>query len=128
MRTDPSRIRTTTPQVLILLGFEFVQSVNWLAGSIISEKLYGEVRTLHARMRTHYPNWSTQRSILPFSMYIVHPQSAYARRTRQELSAREKKGLTQACQVIGGLTYGVDIFLYLWNACLVRFPSTPIPL
>jgi hypothetical protein len=31
-------------QVLILLGFELVQSVNWLAGTILSEKLYSEVR------------------------------------------------------------------------------------
>ena len=31
-------------QVLILLGFELVQSVNWLAGTLLSEKLYGNVR------------------------------------------------------------------------------------
>lgn len=30
------------------------------------------------------------------------------------------RGLTTACKVVGGLTYSVDIFLYLWNACLVR--------
>ena len=31
-------------QVLILLGFELVQSVNWLAGTVLSEKLYSDVR------------------------------------------------------------------------------------
>lgn len=30
-------------QVLILLGFELMQSVNWLAGTILSEKLYSDV-------------------------------------------------------------------------------------
>jgi len=37
--TPPNR------QVLILLGFELVQSVNWLAGNIVNEKLHGHVRT-----------------------------------------------------------------------------------
>jgi len=31
------------------------------------------------------------------------------------------RGLTVACEVIGGFTYGIDIFLYIWNVCLVRF-------
>ena len=75
-------------QVSVLLGFELLQSINWLAGTIISEILYG--------------------------------RSAAGVAAREDMDPKTRQGLIQACQVIGGFTYATDVFLYLWNACLVR--------
>lgn len=36
-----------------------------------------------------------------------------------DISTRER--LTETCKIIGAFTYATDIFLYLWNACLVRW-------
>lgn len=78
---DPPR--TFRPvQVLVLMGFDLWQSINWFVGTFLAWTLY-------------------QPALLSPGHWGFNPTH-----------------LRHACKVVGGMTYFVDLVLYMWNAAL----------